>query len=627
MEEETKRKDKKSKKDKKKKDKKSKKDKHPSHQNVSLDGQRTITVEPAQQTTIANGQSPPEISQDSGAYQPDHWHPALSKAKHSKIKDLVTKNDQIHKENNEVETTESHEKSKKNDDSEMHVVTLSLQDGNSDLNDTPSIQNERKASKDKSKKRKEKSKHKNHKKKKGSVDVHGDEKVRKRKRIEKGDESGMSKRRNESSTVLESEEKTNTTNDEATGHLVRESQAIGDENSGINALSTPAHGIAQKKAHMNTKRKEKVMAIGEQTSHLYPHRVKVYPENTDPRKIYKSRAIGVPRRPDFSISDSDSDSDSDNDGTGPLNELHTKMVQYKADEVKKFASRGLPVKTGKWDVLENKTLEKRLKKIARRRKMSFEDVQNSFFSEPFAKDREFWWSLARAFPQRTIHNIVLHTKRIFDENNYQGQWDEESDAKLLAMVTEHGPAWAKIGQALSRTANACLGRYRLIGNREKAKQNMGQWSPDEENMLIQAVKKYKSEMNITNDKDISWTYVSTVFKGTRNPLQLRYKWHIISPYVKEETVQKPTFDQDNWQNMKEELVRKLQAGNWQHESQIPWSAFRDNDYTLDSEASRKLYYRMRNRIAGFESMSLQDIFTKLREQLDSAIVDDSALSP
>jgi hypothetical protein len=28
-----------------------------------------------------------------------------------------------------------------------------------------------------------------------------------------------------------------------------------------------------------------------------------------------------------------------------------------------------------------------------RRKMSFEDVQNSFFSEPFAKDREFWWSL------------------------------------------------------------------------------------------------------------------------------------------------------------------------------------------------------------------------------------------
>jgi hypothetical protein len=260
--------------------------------------------------------------------------------------------------------------------------------------------------------------------------------------------------------------------------LYSESQAIGDENSGINALSTPAHGIAQKKAHMNTKRKEKVMAIGEQTSHLYPHRVKVYPENTDPRKIYKSRAIGVPRRPDFSISDSDSDSDSDNDGTGPLNELHTKMVQYKADEVKKFASRGLPVKTGKWDVLENKTLEKRLKKIARvrrryfvnvyllvqkltacialkRRKMSFEDVQNSFFSEPFAKDREFWWSLgmfstefitafkfidpfspyfhtARAFPQRTIHNIVLHTKRIFDENNYQGQWDEESDAKLLA---------------------------------------------------------------------------------------------------------------------------------------------------------------------------------------------------
>lgn len=53
---------------------------------------------------------------------------------------------------------------------------------------------------------------------------------------------------------------------------------------------------------------------------------------------------------------------------------------------------------------------------------------------------------------------------------------------------------------------------------------VGQWSAEEENMLIQTVKKYKSEMNITDDKDISWTYVSSVFKGSRNPLQLRYKW-------------------------------------------------------------------------------------------------------
>ncbi|CAO3676011.1 unnamed protein product [Umbelopsis ramanniana] len=542
------------------------------------------------------------------------------------MNNLVVKNDQMQRSDNELGAKESDKISRKIADPGQPEHASISQNGDSDMNAATATEEEQKLVKDKSKKKKEKSKQKSNKKNKESDDEIGDERAGKRKRKEKDDESKKSKRRKELSTLSEPAEKEDITNDEAAEKLTRESIGIDKEISSIESSSTPPQGTTQQKKPTRGRRKEKVVAIGEQTSHLYPHRVKVYPENTDPRKIYKSRAIGVPRRPDFSVSDSDSDSDSDNEGTGPLNELHTKMVQYKANDVKKFESEGLPVKTGKWDVLENRILEKRLKKIARRRKMSFEDVQNSFFSEPFAKDREFWWSLARAFPQRTMHNIFLHTKRIFDENNYQGQWDEESDAKLMAMVTEHGPAWAKISQALSRTANACLGRYRLIGNREKGKQNLGQWSAEEENMLIQTVKKYKSEMNITNDKDISWTYVSSVFKGSRNPLQLRYKWHIISPYVKEETVQKPTFDEDNWQNMKKELVRKLQAGNWEHESQVPWATFRDKNFTLDSEASRKLYYRMRNRITGFESMSLRDIFTKLREQLDSAIIDDSDLS-
>ncbi|KAI9289368.1 hypothetical protein BC943DRAFT_314194 [Umbelopsis sp. AD052] len=624
MEEESRRKAKKSKKDKKKKDKKSKKGREHSHENHSVADKKAIADEPVNHTVIANGNSSIEESRGSGTSKPDHWHPALSKSKHKKMKNLVPKNDQIERSDNEIGAKASHEESSKIVDSRKQENTSVSQDVDPEIQSASATEEGPKHLKVKSKKKKDKVKGKSSKKKKDSDDENGDEETRKRKR--KDDESKKSKRRKEISTLSETAEQADVTNNEATENISSASKVIDEEIPDVKPSSTPPLSTAHQKAPRRGRKSEKVVAIGEQTSHLYPHRVKVYPENTDPRKMYKSRAIGVPRRPDFSVSDSDSDSDSDNDGTGPLNQLHTKMVQYKANDVKKFESEGLPVKTGKWDVLENRILEKRLKKIARRRKMSFEDVQNSFFSEPFAKDREFWWSLARAFPQRTMHNIFLHTKRIFDENNYQGQWDEDSDAKLMAMVTEHGPAWAKISQALSRTANACLGRYRLIGNREKGKQNLGPWSADEENMLIQAVKKYKSEMNITNDKDISWTYVSTVFKGSRNPLQLRYKWHIISPYVKEETVQKPTFDLDNWQNMKQELVRKLQAGNWEHESQVPWATFRDESFTLDSEASRKLYYRMRNRITGFDSMSLKDISKKLREQLDSDIIDDSDLS-
>jgi hypothetical protein len=289
---------------------------------------------------------------------------------------------------NEVAAKESDKKSRKiADPGQLEHASIS-QDGNSEMNAVTATEGEHMLGKDKSTKKKEKSKEKSNKKKKESDDEVSDEEAGKRKRKEKDDDSKKSKRRKELSTLSEPTEKVDIAKEKlnrsvyfvisennsprsSAEHFLalrRESSVLDKEILGIESASTPPHGTTQQKTPTRGRRKEKVVAIGEQTSHLYPHRVKVYPENTDPRKIYKSRAIGVPRRPDFSVSDSDSDSDSDNEGTGPLNELHTKMVQYKANDVKKFESEGLPVKTGKWDVLENKILEKRLKKIARVRK-------------------------------------------------------------------------------------------------------------------------------------------------------------------------------------------------------------------------------------------------------------------
>lgn len=53
----------------------------------------------------------------------------------------------------------------------------------------------------------------------------------------------------------------------------------------------------------------------------------------------------------------------------------------------------------------------------------------------------------------------------------------------------------------------------------------GVWSQEETDLLIRTVKKYKTEMHITEDKDISWVYVANIFENKRNPLQLRYKWY------------------------------------------------------------------------------------------------------
>jgi hypothetical protein len=53
----------------------------------------------------------------------------------------------------------------------------------------------------------------------------------------------------------------------------------------------------------------------------------------------------------------------------------------------------------------------------------------------------------------------------------------------------------------------------------------GTWTDEEIDLLIKSVNKYKSEMKVTKDEDISWKYVSAVFKGKRNLLQLRHKWY------------------------------------------------------------------------------------------------------
>lgn len=108
-----------------------------------------------------------------------------------------------------------------------------------------------------------------------------------------------------------------------------------------------------------------IKPIGGEASRWYPHHINIYPDNTDPRKKFRSRVVGLPSVPDFSISDSDSDSDSDSEGAGPLNDLHKRCYQYRKPQVEQFEKMGLHVKYGKWDVVENGILEKRLKKIAR----------------------------------------------------------------------------------------------------------------------------------------------------------------------------------------------------------------------------------------------------------------------
>ncbi|OMJ18765.1 DNA-binding protein reb1 [Smittium culicis] len=144
-----------------------------------------------------------------------------------------------------------------------------------------------------------------------------------------------------------------------------------------------------------------------------------------------------------------------------------------------------------------------------------------------------WKQICGSIPNRPVQAIYHHIKRIFNPNNYQGNWTPDQDKQLKFWVSRLGHRWEVIGRRMNRTGTNCRDRFRNIKPGET--RQTGRWDAKEKQALKDSVIKARLDAGLHTDNiefgqdiGVQWEAVSSILK-TRNASQCRGKWNSFAP--------------------------------------------------------------------------------------------------
>jgi hypothetical protein len=125
----------------------------------------------------------------------------------------------------------------------------------------------------------------------------------------------------------------------------------------------------------------------------------------------------------------------------------------------------------------------------------------------------YWAAVATLVPGRTDKQCLKRWTQSLDPSNVKkGKWKPEEDGKLAEAVKKHGNDWVAVAALLSgRTNRQCLQRW--TKSLDPLNGNKGKWAPEEDAMLIKAVKKHGND----------WVEVAALVSGRTNH-QCRRRW-------------------------------------------------------------------------------------------------------
>ncbi|KAI9028118.1 hypothetical protein CLU79DRAFT_737837 [Phycomyces nitens] len=264
--------------------------------------------------------------------------------------------------------------------------------------------------------------------------------------------------------------------------------------------------------------------------------------------------------------------------------------------------------TGKWDVKwgtwakdEVLMMEKRVKKLCRRNGMSMDKLRHFLETSEPEDNIEFWWKIAKKFPDRTLFHIVKLVNRIYCKKNYKGRWTSEEDKELLNLFGIYGPNFKEIEQNINRSAEMCAQRVRIL--KHKSGTEGQRWTDAETDLLIKAIQREK----MVSDGRVSFEHISQmVFKGKRSPTQCSARWSAIRSSYKEGTLEKQSLTGNTPEAFRAQimLLERLKKQKCTHEIKLDFSKVQDKEYHVNRLLSRKFYFKARTALPNFEKRSL-----------------------
>jgi hypothetical protein len=125
---------------------------------------------------------------------------------------------------------------------------------------------------------------------------------------------------------------------------------------------------------------------------------------------------------------------------------------------------------------------------------------------------ETWQRMGRSCSDGSRSYDQRWTQTLDPANGNKGKWTPEEDAKLTAAVEKHGKEWVAVAAMVpGRTNNQC--RTRWVQILDPANVKKGQWKPEEDAKLTEAVKKHGK----------NWAAAAAMVPGRTNN-QCRYRW-------------------------------------------------------------------------------------------------------
>jgi myb proto-oncogene protein len=143
-------------------------------------------------------------------------------------------------------------------------------------------------------------------------------------------------------------------------------------------------------------------------------------------------------------------------------------------------------------------------------------AEDTMLTEAVKKHGNNWVTVAQLVPGRTNEKCRqrwVDTLNISDGKK-KGEWSPSEDTMLTEAVKKHGNSWVTVAQLVpGRSHKQCLHRWAGTLNISDGKKKKGKWSPSEDTMLTEAVKKHGN----------NWVTVAQLVPGRTNE-QCYHRW-------------------------------------------------------------------------------------------------------